>query len=59
MQSKLLWIDIFLGITRLLGLFVSVLFYNALTAIAIYSMVSLIFFTFTVVGWFVYLRNRS
>ena len=48
-----------MGITRLLGLFVSVLFYNALTAIAIYSMVSLIFFTFTVVGWFVYLRNRS
>jgi lipopolysaccharide exporter len=57
-QRNLLWIDVSLGVSRLLGLIISISFYDVLTAIAAYSVISFIFFTFTVIGWFVFLRNR-
>ena len=58
MQRTLLMIEIFLGISRFLTLVISILFYDVLTAIASFSIISLIFFTCTIIGWFIFLRNR-
>jgi lipopolysaccharide exporter len=57
-QQELLWLDICLGIFRMVVLVISIIYYDAIIAIAMYSIISFIFFSFTIVGWRIYLKRR-
>ena len=57
-QKLMLWIDTILAIVRSLVLVYATLYYDVVTTVALYSLVSCIFFVFTLIGWFLYIKRK-
>jgi lipopolysaccharide exporter len=58
LQKNLLYLDFFLGITRIIGLSICIIYYDVIAAVAVYSIISFTFFVITILGWYKFLKNR-